>query len=97
MILYWLLLKPKSFSKPSVLAFPKFPLSSELKKYMQAKIGSNRKSNFRHSARSAAWSNIYADSAAVPILDSGSSSVLAIAGGIFLSSPKDPELWDWGV
>jgi hypothetical protein len=55
MVLYWFPKKPRSLSMPSVLAFPRFPLSSALKRYMTASMGRMRRSNFHVSAFSCSY------------------------------------------
>lgn len=54
MVLYCVPFNPSVFSNPWVLAFPRLDLSRLLKRYMMARTGRMRKSNFRVRARSAA-------------------------------------------
>lgn len=54
MVLYCVPFNPSVFSNPWVLAFPRLDLSRLLKRYIMARTGRMRKSNFRVRARSAA-------------------------------------------
>lgn len=54
MMLYWSFFNPRVFSSPAVFALPRFDLSRLLNRYMTAKTGRIRRSNFHTKARSAA-------------------------------------------
>jgi hypothetical protein len=57
MRLYWFPTMPNVASMPAVLAFPRLDLSRLLKRYMIARTGRIRRSNFHTNARSA-WASI---------------------------------------